>query len=234
MDNDLDEARQRVENIRARLPCSISFADLGVHSQTPSYLLLCIRAALSWRTEELARCACDALGKDDVAAGILLTRAVIESAAFIWRLKDYLEDRHKYCPDDLRDIFEKMLLGWKNDPDFPKSFNILTMVDHMNKQFPGVRDRYDELSEFAHPNWGGVFGLFSATDRETGTTKFGRGLRLTPSDAKETAAAALSGFLELFEQVDDWISNTLPEFIVELNGASEQEPDNSTPKGSKK
>jgi hypothetical protein len=33
MDNDLDEARQHVENIRARLPCSISFADLGVQSQ---------------------------------------------------------------------------------------------------------------------------------------------------------------------------------------------------------
>jgi hypothetical protein len=215
MDNDLDEARRRVENIRACLPRTIRFADLGVQSQAP-YLLLLIRAAMSWRTEELARCACDALAKDDVAAGILLTRAVIESAAFIWRLKELLEDRHKYSPDDLRDKFEKMLLGWKNDPDFPKAFNILTMVDHMNKQFPDVRDRYDELSEFAHPNWSGVFGLFSSTDRETGTTKFGRGLRQTPSAAKKTAAAALRGFLELFEQVYNWISDTLPEFIAEL------------------
>jgi hypothetical protein len=110
MESDLVEARQRVENIRSRLPSSISFADLGVRSQAP-YLLLCIRAALSWRTEELARCACDALAKDDVASGILLTRAVIESAAFIWRLKELLEDRCKYNTDDLCNTFEKMLLG---------------------------------------------------------------------------------------------------------------------------
>jgi hypothetical protein len=216
LNNDLDDARQRVDNIRMYLPSSIIFVDLGVQSKAP-YLILCIRAALSWRTEELARCACDALAKDDVASGILLTRAVIESAAFIWRLKELLEDRHKYNSDDLCNKFEKMLLGWKNDDsDFPQAFNILTMLDHMDKQFPGVKVRYDELSEFSHPNWGGVSGLFSVVDRETGTAKFGRGLRRTPSAAKETAAAALRGYLALFEQVYKWISDTLPKFIAEL------------------
>jgi hypothetical protein len=131
MDNDLDEARQRVKNICVRLPRSISFAGLGVRSQAP-YLLLCIRAALSWRTEELARCACDALAKDDVAAGILLTRAVVENTASIWRLRELLEDRNTYSPDDLREKLEKMLLGWKqNDPDLPQSLNILTMISHI-------------------------------------------------------------------------------------------------------
>jgi hypothetical protein len=112
IDNDLDLARQRVEKLRARLPCLINFANLGVQSQAP-YLLYCIRAALSWRTEELARCACDALAKDDVAAGILLTRAVIESAAFIWRLKELLEYRQKYSPDDLRAKFENIPIRLK-------------------------------------------------------------------------------------------------------------------------
>jgi hypothetical protein len=90
------------------------------------------------------------------------------------------------------------------------------MLDRMDKQFPGVRERYDELSEFAHPNWGGVSGLFSIIDRETRTAKFGRGLRRTPAAAKESAAAALRGYLELFEQVYNWISDTLPEFIAKL------------------
>lgn len=215
MCNDLDDARQRVKNIRESLPSSISFADLGVQSTAP-FLLLCVRAALSWRTEELARCACDALAKDDVASGILLTRAVIESAAFIWRLKELVEARCAHNNDDLCSTLEKMLLGWKDDPCFPKAINILTMVDHMDRQFPGVRERYDQLSEFAHPNWNGVSGLFSVIDQETATAKFGRGLRRTPVAAKETAAAALRGYLELFEQVYKWISDTLPEFIAEL------------------
>jgi hypothetical protein len=72
------------------------------------------------------------------------------------------------------------------------------------------------LSEFAHPNWSGVFGLFSVIDPETYTTEFGRGLRKTPSDAKEIAATALRGYLELFEQVYNSISNSLPKFIEEL------------------
>jgi hypothetical protein len=176
--------------------------------------LLCIREALIWRTEELARCACDTLSKDDVAAGILLTRAVIESVAVIWRLKEILEDRHKYTPADLDGQFEKLLLGWKSDPDFPQAINILTMIGHIDRQFPGVKARYDELSEFAHPNWCGVFGLFSIMDGETYTAQFGRGLRRMPS--KEIAATALKGYLELFEQIYNLISDTLPEFIAEL------------------
>jgi hypothetical protein len=215
VDTHLCEARQRVENIRAHLPSSISVAALGVQSKAP-YLLLCIREALIWRTEELGRCACDALAKDDIAAGILLTRAVFESTALIWRLKAILDDRHKYTSGDLQDTLERMLLGWKNDPEFPQAFNILTVIDRLDKQFPGVRERYDELSEFAHPNWSGVFGLFSVTDRETYTTQFGRGLRRTPSAAKETAASALAAYLELFDHAYNSISDTLPGFIAEL------------------
>jgi hypothetical protein len=90
---------------------------------------------MSCRTEELARCACDMLERDDIAAGILLTRAVAESAAFVWRLKELLEDRQRYTAADLQDKFERMLLGWKNDPEFPTAINIQTMINHMAKKF---------------------------------------------------------------------------------------------------
>jgi hypothetical protein len=89
MDNHLDEARRLVENLARDLPSSISAAALGVQQKAP-YLLLWAREALSWRTEELARCACDLLARNDVAAGVLLTRGVIENAAFIWRLRELL------------------------------------------------------------------------------------------------------------------------------------------------
>jgi hypothetical protein len=125
-----------------------------------------------------------------VAAGILLTRAVIESTAFIWRLKEILEDRRKYSPDELHSELEKMMIGWKDDPDFPKSVNVLTMITHMDRQFPGVRARYDELSETAHPNWNGVFGLYAMIDRAAYTAQFGRGLRKTTSAGREIAMPA--------------------------------------------
>jgi hypothetical protein len=171
---------------------------------------------MSWRTEELARCACDMLERDDIAAGILLTRAVAESAAFVWRLKELLEDRQRYTADDLQDKFERMLLGWKNDPEFPQAFNIQTMIDHMARKIPEVRTRYDQLSEFAHPDWSGVLGLFSVTNRTTYTTLFGRGLRRTPAAAKEQAAGTLHAFLELFEHAYNSISDELPNYLREL------------------
>jgi len=80
MKSDLDEARQRVENIRAHLPASVSVAALGVRQKTP-FQLLVAREAMIWRTEELARAACDMLKSKNLAAAILLTRAVVENAA---------------------------------------------------------------------------------------------------------------------------------------------------------
>ena len=214
--DDLDEVRRRVEKIRERLPLSVSASALGVRSSAP-YLLLCLRAALSWRTEELGRCACDVLARDDVAAGILLTRAVIESTAMMWRLKELLEDRDKLGPEELDNILDKMLYGWKKSAsELPEAFNVLTLIDRMDRQFRGIRERYDELSEFAHPNWCGAFGLFGAISETLIGSKFGREVRRLPS--KEIAVTALIGYLELFEQVDNWILDHLPQFIEELAG----------------
>src|ERR1700730_3708416 len=111
--DDLAEARRRVELIGRHLPSSLNVASFGVRSKAP-YLLLCAREALIWRTEELARCACDMLEREDLSAGLLLTRAVTESAAFVWRLNQLLEDRQKYGEADLLRRFEQMLLGSKN------------------------------------------------------------------------------------------------------------------------
>jgi hypothetical protein len=52
------------------------------------------------------------LERDDLAAGILLTRAVIQNAGFVWRLNELLETRNQYSPEQLRDNFERMLLPW--------------------------------------------------------------------------------------------------------------------------
>src|SRR5215469_18300220 len=100
MNRDLDEARRHLERLQKDRPSSISVIALGMQSKAP-YLFLAARAALMWRTEELARCACDMLERDDLAAGLVLTRAVTESAAFVWRLKELLETRHRYSPEIL-------------------------------------------------------------------------------------------------------------------------------------
>jgi len=224
MNTDLAQARQRVENIRAHLPSSISAVALGVRSKAP-YLLLVARAAMIWRTEELARCACEMLERDDLAAGILLTRAVTESAAFVWRLKQFLETRHQYRLEDLQNNFARMLFGEKNsEPDLPESFNINTLIPHLaqEKQLPGIGDAYDHLSRFAHPNWSGVSGLFAVNEPLAYTTTFGRGVDGTAL-AKDTACDLLLLSLVVFEYACESISAALPKFLAELEPLSASE-----------
>ena len=92
MEDELARARELVDVLRQGLLVSISVAELGVREKTP-YNLLSVRESLIWQTEELARAACEMLERGDLAAGMLLTRAITESAAFIFWLQELLETR---------------------------------------------------------------------------------------------------------------------------------------------
>jgi len=92
---DLAEARQFTAALSASLPSKVEIAALGVLSKAP-FQLLTIREALIWRTEELARNACDALEKEDFAVTALLTRGITESAAMTWYLMEILEQRAQH------------------------------------------------------------------------------------------------------------------------------------------
>ena len=209
------EARAFADRLAASLPKEVDVAALGVKSTAP-YQLLCTREALIWRTEELARNACDALERNDFAAAALLTRGVTENAALTWKLMDLLETRAKYSPKEMHDHLGRAHTGWKAEPgELPEAYNVLTLIPRMDRVVTGVARAYASLSEFAHPNWSGVFGLYSKTDRERYVTTFGRGLR----DAEGTArmiANALLGSLGSFEYAYNKISNTLPTYLAEL------------------
>ena len=214
MTTDLDEIRKRTEILPQNFPTTLSVADTGVRSKTP-YNLVSVRESLIWRTEELARGACDMLARDDLASGILLTRAVTESAAFIWRLKELLETRGTHAPKDLNEKVLEMIAGWKNDPDFPKATNILTHIKHMDKTVSGIEARYLSLSEFAHPNWSGVAGLFSEIDKENYITRFGKGWSKNEG-TKEMATNLLIASLDLFTYAYNAISDNMPTYLSEL------------------
>ena len=149
--NDLDEARQRVAALGASLPPLVDVAALGVKSKAP-YNLLSAREALIWRTEELARNACDALEKGDYAAAGLLTRAVAESAALTWYLLKILQTRAHRTTEQLNDVLWRVATGSKKWKDVSEAVNILTCVERIDRTLPGFRNTYDSLSEFAHPN----------------------------------------------------------------------------------
>ena len=214
---DLQAAKAICENFRASLPNVVDIAALGVWSKAP-YKALTIREALIWRTQELGTVACESLMRGDQAAGLLLSRAVIESAALIWRLKCLLEERKQTTTEELHKTLDKMLLGWRSEKDFPQATNILTLIDSLDKAIPGVRETYDSLSEVAHPNYSGVLGLYSQTDRKNFRTHFGKGLR--GDDRAKGACHALVGSLGLFELAYNRIADILEVWLTELSPLS--------------
>lgn len=214
LDDDIKEARVRANALRENLPKSVGAAALGVLSKAP-FQLLCTREALIWRTEELARTACDALERDDLAAAALLSRATVESAALAWKLMEVLNDRQKLSREDLHKTLMRMLVGSKVWPDTPEALQILNCIDRMDKAVPGVRKSYEILSEIAHPNWRGVFGMYSKIDETKFTAHFGRGLGDAES-MKDAIVNALLGSLGLFELAYNRISDAMPGFLAEL------------------
>ncbi len=225
-DDNVKEARARANALRDSLPQSVDAAALGVMEKAP-FQLLCTREALIWRMEELARTACDALEQHDFTTAALLARATIESAALGWKLMEVLDDRGKLPPQELNDTLMRMLVGSRLWSDGPQALQILSCIDRMNKRVAGVRKSYDMLSEIAHPNWRGVFGMYAETDEPKFTAHFGRGLRLA-AGAKGAIVNALLGALDLFEFAYNRISDVLPEFLAELQSIWPEERDDLT------
>jgi hypothetical protein len=208
------DVRTWANRLRASLPPSVDVAALGVKSKAP-FQLLCMREALIWRTEELARNACDALERDDFAAAAILTRAVTENAALAWQLLEVLEAREKYTPQKLNDMLMRLLGGSKEWPEAPEPVHVLTCLRQMDKKIPGVLSSYNSLSEIAHPNWAGVAGLYSKNDKSNFITHFGRGLRGVDS-SRGMITNAILGSLGAFEYAYNRITDLMPAFLAEL------------------
>lgn len=211
--SEITEARESAKRLRDNLPPSVDVAALGVVSKAP-FKLLCAREALIWRTEELARNACDALERDDLAVAAILTRAITESAALVWTLMELLDSRDKYSPGEFSDLLMRGVVGSREWEELPNPFQVLACVDRMDKKIPGVRASYNSLSEIAHPNWRGALGLYSKIDQEQFVTHFGRGLR--GESAPKMIVKALVPSLGLFEYAYKRISDAMPGFISEL------------------
>ena len=67
---------------------------------------------------------------------------------------------------DLESLVSRGLVGCKNDVTPIEAINVLTILKHVTKQYDGFEQRYKELSEIAHPNWGGLLGAYAILNEE--------------------------------------------------------------------
>jgi hypothetical protein len=169
---------------------------------------------------ELSSSAQETLEKDLLAAGILLTRGAVETAATVWYLCGKLEAANQSgsvaaIDEDLMSL----LMGSRNNPELPKATNVLTFVDRVDKEVEGFRKQYDGLSEFAHPNWAGTTLLYSKPVPEKAISNLGANLR-SDEGTKQIAVVNLSVALMIFERSYNRISELIPDFVSLCERAS--------------
>lgn len=213
---ELEGARQMLGTLAGLRRRSLTIDELGVNERAP-YDLLCLREALTWRTVEVGGAARGAIVAGDFAVAIILGRSLTESVALLWALRDLLANRDPIKGIDA-DKLMRMQFGMKAtsfEDNKPTPINILTHLDRLDKEVPGIRRAYDNLSEVAHPNWMGVLNHFAKQDLPNSITRFGRGFE-SEVLAGLTADLLLAS-LKLFWVAHSAITREMPVYLNECS-----------------
>jgi hypothetical protein len=57
---------------------------------------------------------------------------------------------------------------WAHSEEF-EALNVLTIIDQLTKKMPKLRAMYDLLSEYAHPNYSGMMGVYQRVADQVST-----------------------------------------------------------------
>ncbi|MDP3823080.1 MAG: hypothetical protein Q8R33_16545 [Burkholderiales bacterium] len=173
-------AKQLASNIRGSLPKELYAASFTLKSKLP-YKATSFREVLIHRVSDIADVAIDLYEKDRLVPAFIVTRAVVETTAVIYWLyqksREFLEKQDEKSFDE---FLMKGLLGSKDGTTEFESYNVLTAVDYLDKEFPDLRDMYNTLCEFTHPNWSGVMGSYSRIEKRKFLLHLGREFRKPP------------------------------------------------------
>lgn len=177
----LEEACTLSDQINSNLPDKIVAGALSHISKLP-YKALSLRETLIHRIADLSDAAISLYKSSNIVPAIIMIRSVFETSAVLFWLFEKL--KHVSETGDLKDMndfLNKHLFGARNQNASVESYNILTAIDHTDKEFENYRIAYNDLSEFAHPNWSGLMGAYSDAYKNKFVVKLGKGEGMIPS-----------------------------------------------------
>jgi len=127
-----------------------SFIQLTIHRAVDLFEAL----SVSWESS-----------KPSVA--FVLARAIIENAATIFDLQDQIENHIKLGEfTKIHEAVHVRLMGGLDKESPILVPNILNAIDKADKKYKTFREHYEIMSEFAHPNYSGMHGLYGKIDQE--------------------------------------------------------------------
>jgi hypothetical protein len=154
------------EQLAANLPPSVERWSISHHAKLP-FKAMSLRGILMYRVAELSKAAHHLYEARSLIPAFVLSRAVVETGALLFALlKNMRRVVREQEVGDVDDFLMKALFGRRTpNYDLP-AFNVLTLIDHMDKESEGVRNLYDFLCEYTHPNYSGSYGAYGSEDKE--------------------------------------------------------------------
>jgi DNA-binding XRE family transcriptional regulator len=198
-DTKLKSAKERAVKLTALQPKSVQAAAFG--KWKPPFKVAMIQGLLLCRTIDLANASISFFEQKRVVPALILTRSIVETFSVLFALHDRIERFLENEPKDLEALDEFLMCSlvgskMKPFPDTPAAVNVLNHIDRFEKMAPGFRYHYDALSEYAHPNWAGVWGVYGTTVNEPPELIFGARADMPGFSA---GLSVLFGSLGLFE-----------------------------------
>jgi hypothetical protein len=202
----LADVKSFSEQINKSLPDKIFVASLSHTSKLP-FKALSLREVLIHRVAELSETAVNLFESNKLVPAIIMTRAVFESTAVLYWL--YERIKQVSITKELGDIDEflmKSLFGGRVSEAPVESYNVLTAIDHINKKFAFYKESYDNLSDYAHPNWPGLMGAYSKLDKKEMTLHLGKQVGNVPIlVALPLLAASLKLFIHYYDDMEKYL-----------------------------
>lgn len=194
----LEAAREMAAILAKSLPTKVEAATLTSNSKLP-FKVLSLRELLIHRVSALSAAAVSLYESNNNLAGIILTRSVIETVAIAYAVEHNL---NKFFHTEDVQAFDKYLMKLliaSGAPDaLHPAMDITGLVNSLNKKVSGVKDAYNALSEYVHPNWSGLLGTFGKIDSANHTLNLGMSEK---SAARGSGVNALAGVILEFHRV---------------------------------
>jgi hypothetical protein len=154
------------DQLTTKLPHSVDRWSISHLAKLP-FKVMSLRGILMYRVLELSKSAYQLYEARSLISAFVLSRAAVETSALQFSLLKHMRRVvREQQVGDVDDFLMRALFGKRTpDCDLP-ALNVLTLIDHMDRESGGVRNLYDFLCEYTHPNYSGSYGAYGSEDQE--------------------------------------------------------------------
>ena len=174
---DVERYNSCLERLLKRRRVDITVDGPLVQSKT-AWKFAVLQQSLIYRVTMLASGCADAWNGGNVVCSMLAGRALLETIGLCDFIRDETSNFVEVSDiESLEKLANEQLFSTRDEGVIDGGFghrarSILSYVDKFEKKIPGIRDHYEFVSEWCHPNGSGHLFTFGQIDRQTGSVRF--------------------------------------------------------------